>query len=217
MTERILTASRKRADGSPALRMMFAARAAGTNANILFDSGASHNYVSTTFAKLTGILVSPSLQKVRLESDQEVASDGEATVYVRIGLFHKLVKCFVMNLLFEVDMILGDEFMTKYDCILHYDRKCLMIQKGKRHITVKTPPMHRDPPEGSDAVPNVLSASQLKRAVRRGERVFLASPKLLELETAASGSASQASVQPGHPASEKPWVSNLIGEFSEVF
>jgi AraC-like DNA-binding protein len=64
--------------------MMFAARAAGTNANILFDSGASHNYVSTTFAKLTGISVSPFLQKVRLESDQEVAPDGEATVYVRI-------------------------------------------------------------------------------------------------------------------------------------
>jgi hypothetical protein len=185
MTERIPAASQKRADGSPALRMMFAARAAGTNANILFDSGASHNYVSTTFAKLTGILVSPSLQKVRLGSDQEVAPDGEATVYVRIGSFHKPIKCLVMNLLFEVDMILGDEFMTKYDCILHYGRKCLMIQKGKSHITVKTPPIHRDPPKESNAVPNVLSASQLKRAVRRGERVLLASLKLLEPETAA--------------------------------
>jgi hypothetical protein len=64
MTGRILAASRKGADGSPSLRIMFATRAAGTNANILFDSGASHNYVSTTFAKLTGISVSPSLQKV---------------------------------------------------------------------------------------------------------------------------------------------------------
>jgi hypothetical protein len=84
MTERILATSRKRADGSPALRMMFAARAAGTDANILFDSGASHIYVSTTFAKLTSISVSPSLQKVRLGSNQEVAPDGEATVYVWI-------------------------------------------------------------------------------------------------------------------------------------
>jgi hypothetical protein len=165
MTERILAASQKRADGSPALRMMFAARAAGTNANILVDSGASHNYVSTMFAKLTGIFVSPSLQKVRFGSDQEVAPDGEATVYVRIILFYKPVKCLVMNLLFEVDMILGDEFMTKYDCILQYGRKCLMIQKGKRHITLKIPPMHRDPPEESDAFPNVLSALQLKRVV----------------------------------------------------
>jgi hypothetical protein len=217
MTGRILAASRKGADGSPSLRMMFAARAAGTtDANILFDSGASHNYVSTTFAKLTGISVSPSLQKVRLGSDQEVAPDGEATVYVCIGAFHKPVKCLVMNLLFEVDMILGDEFMSKYDCILHYGSKCLMIQKGKRHITVKTPPMHREAPDESETVVNVLSASQLKRAVRRGERVFLATVKLLEPDTAAPGSASP-SVQPDHPASEKPWVSNLIGEFFGVF
>jgi hypothetical protein len=121
-----------------------------------------------------------------------------------------------MNLLFQVDMILGNEFITKYDCILHYGRKYLIIQKGKGHITVKTPSMHRDPPEESDAVPNVLSASQLERAVRRGERVFLASLKLLEPETAAPESASL-SVQPDHPASEKPWVSNLIGKFLEVF
>jgi hypothetical protein len=216
MTERILAASRKRADGSPALRMMFTARAAGTDATILFDSGASYDCVSTTFAKLTGISVGSSLQKVRLGTDQEVAPNGEATIYVRTGSFHEPVKCLVMNLLFEVDMILGDEFMTKYDCILHYGRKCLMIQKGKRHITVKTPPMHRDPSEESDAVPNVLSASQLKRAVRQGERVFLASLKLLEPETAAPESASP-SVQPDHSTSEKPWVSNLIGKFLKCF
>jgi hypothetical protein len=64
------------------LLLLFAARAAGTDANILFESGALHDYVSTTFAKLTGILVSPSLQKVRLRSDQKVAPDGKATVYV---------------------------------------------------------------------------------------------------------------------------------------
>jgi hypothetical protein len=88
-------------------------------------------------------------------------------------------------------------------------------ERKKTHY-VKTPPMHRDPPEESDAVPNVLSASQLKRAVRRGEHVFLASLKLLEPDTAASEPASPFD-QPDHPASEKPWVSNLIDELSKVF
>jgi hypothetical protein len=46
--------------------------------------------------------------------------------------------------------------------------------------------------------------------------VFLASFKLLEPETAAPESASP-SVQPDRPASEKPWVSNLIGEIFGVF
>lgn len=63
---------------------LFAGRAAGTNANILFDS-ASHNYVFTKLAKLIGISISPSLQKVRLSSVQKVSSDGEAPVYIRVG------------------------------------------------------------------------------------------------------------------------------------
>jgi hypothetical protein len=49
----------------------------------------------------------------------------------------------------------------------------------------------------------------------RGARV----PCIIEVagpETTAPGSA-YPSVQPDHPASEKPWVSNSIDEFSEVF
>jgi hypothetical protein len=85
---------------------LFAGRAAGTNANILFDRTASHNYVSAKLAKLIGISLSPSLQKVRLSNVQKVSPDGEATVYIRVGALHKPVKCLVIILLFEVDVIL---------------------------------------------------------------------------------------------------------------
>jgi hypothetical protein len=78
-----------------------------------------------------------------------------------------------------------------------------MIQKEKRHISVKTPPMHREAPDETETVPNMLSASQLKRAVRQGERVFLAMLKLLDSYTTASESTTP-SGQPDHPASEKP-------------
>jgi hypothetical protein len=61
---------------------------------------------------------------------------GEATVYVHLGSFHKPVKCYVMDMLYEVDLILGEAFMLKYNCILHYGKGCIMIQKGKRHMTV---------------------------------------------------------------------------------
>jgi hypothetical protein len=76
--------------------------------------------------------------------------------------------------------------------------------------------MHREAPVEAETVPNVLSASQLKRAVRRGERVFLATLKLLHLDTIVSESTTS-SGQPDDLASEKSWVSDLIGEFSEVF
>jgi hypothetical protein len=75
--------------------------------------------------------------------------------------------------------------------------------------------MHREAPLNIETVPNVLSVSQLKRAVRRGERAFLATLKLLDLDTTASKSTTPFD-QPHHPASEKFWVFDLIGKFSEV-
>ena len=40
-------------------RMMFSGTAAGAKANILFDTGASNNFVSSAFARQTGISVKP--------------------------------------------------------------------------------------------------------------------------------------------------------------
>jgi hypothetical protein len=69
---------------------------------------------------------------------------SEATVYVLLGAFHKPMKCYVMDILYEVDLILGEEFLDKYDCILHYGKGCLIIQKGKRHLTVNSPALPRN-------------------------------------------------------------------------
>jgi hypothetical protein len=57
---------------------------------------------------------------------------GEATVYVQLGAFHKPVKCYVMDMLYKVDLILGEEFLDKYDCILHYGKGCIMIRKRQK-------------------------------------------------------------------------------------
>jgi hypothetical protein len=72
--------SANKSDADPTLRMMFAGRAAGTNASILFDSGASDNFVSSSFARQTGISVIPAQRKVRLGSDDVVTPEGEANV-----------------------------------------------------------------------------------------------------------------------------------------
>jgi hypothetical protein len=75
-------------------RMMFAGRAAAAKANILFDTGASANFVSKAFAKQTGITVRPVDYSVRLADDQTMEVGGEATVYIQLGAFHKPVKCY---------------------------------------------------------------------------------------------------------------------------
>jgi hypothetical protein len=138
------------AKGSPdakkkkVLRMMFSGRAAAAKANILFDTGASNNLVSKMFAKQTGITVRPVEYSVCLADDKTTEVAGKATVYVQLGAFHKPVKCYVMDMLYEVDSILGEEFLDKYDCILHYGKGCIMIRKDKRHLNVNSPALPRN-------------------------------------------------------------------------
>jgi hypothetical protein len=155
-------------------RIMFAGRAAATKANILFDTGASCNFVSKKFAKQTGITVRPVEYSVRLADDKATEVAGEATVYVQLGAFHKPVNCYIMDMLYEVDLILGEEFLDKYDCILHYGKGCIMIRKGKRHMTIKSPALPRSQlPVDDEKSDSVLSASQVKRLARKVLRLCL--------------------------------------------
>ena len=157
--------------------MMFSGRAAAAKANILFDTGASNNFVSKTFAKQTGITVRPVEYSVRLADDKTTEVAGEATVYVQLGAFHKPVKCYVMDMLYEVDLILGEEFLDKYDCILHYGKGCIMIRKGNRHMTINSSALPRNQlPVDEEKSESVLSASQVKRLARKGARVFCGDP-----------------------------------------
>jgi hypothetical protein len=211
--------------------MMFSGRAAAAKSNILFDTGASNNFVSKTFTKQTGITVRPVEHSVRLADDKTTEVAGEATVYVQLAAFHEPVKCYVMDMLYEVDLILGEEFLHKYDCILHYGKGCIMLRKGKRHLIVNSPALPRNQlPVDEKKSESVLSASQVKRLARKGARVFLAVirpvesdpvPSVVGSVAALSPDVPSSSVQPdqaaGPPGGEVPWVSELLSEFPEVF
>jgi len=136
----VLSASKSESDSS--LRMMFAGRAAGTNASILFDSGASDNFVSSSFARQTGISVIPAQRSVRLGSDDVVTPEGEANVYLKIGTYQQSVRCVVMPLLHEVDVILGQKFISAHKCILDFERSVVLMKKGRRRVTVARAPAH---------------------------------------------------------------------------
>jgi hypothetical protein len=166
------------------------------------DTGASANFVSKSFAKQTGITVRPVEYSVRLADDKTMEVAGEAKVYVQLGAFHKPMKCDVMDMLYEVDLILGEEFLHRYDCILHYGKGCIMIRKGKRHMTMINPALPRvQPPVKEEKSDSVLSASQLKRLARKGARVFLAVIRPVESDSVPPVVASVAALSPDVPTS----------------
>jgi spermidine/putrescine-binding protein len=64
------------------MHILFSGRAAAANAHILFDTGASTNFVSKVFAKQTGITVRPVKYSVRFAYNKTTEVAGEATLYV---------------------------------------------------------------------------------------------------------------------------------------
>ena len=131
---------------SSSLRMLFGCKAAGSEANILFDSGATHNFVTAEFCRTHGVVIEPKRSSVLLP-DNVVANDqGEAYVYVELGPFRERISCLVMTqLLPGVDVLIGNAFMDKHRVDLSYDKKRVSLKKGKRQITVASKPPYRRP------------------------------------------------------------------------
>jgi hypothetical protein len=98
--------------------------------------------VSSAFARQTGISVFPTQHKVRLGLDDIVTPEGEANVYLKMGTYQQSVRCVVIPLLHEVDVILGQNFMSAHKCILDFERSVVLIKKGGRRVTVVRDPIH---------------------------------------------------------------------------
>jgi hypothetical protein len=104
-----------------------------------------------------------------------VSPEGEANVYLKMGTYQQSVRCVVMPLLHEVDVILGQKFMSAHKCILDFERSVVLMRKGRRRVTIARAPVHgRVNPDSSTNPLAVLSALQLRRAYRKGHRVYLA-------------------------------------------
>lgn len=196
---------------SSSLRMLFGCKAAGSEANILFDSGATHNFVTAEFCRTHGVVIEPKRSSVLLP-DNVVANDqGEAHVYVELGSFRERISCLVMTqLLPGVDVLIGNSFMDKHRVDLSYDKKRVTLKKGKRHITVASKPPYRDRmPDDNKSEPKLLSAMQVRRLVRKRRPVYLGLVTSLS-DPEDLGTTSSA-------PDLDPWVKKLIADYDDVF
>jgi hypothetical protein len=113
LTSKVLAVAASKDGQSKFSCMMFADKAAATKANILFDTGASANFILKSFAKQTCITIRPVDYAVRLANDKTMNVAGKATVYVQSGAFQQTREVIRDDMLYEVDLILGEAFMLK--------------------------------------------------------------------------------------------------------
>lgn len=117
-----------------------------------------------------------------------------------------------------------------------------MIQKGKRHLTLNSPPSPREQPQEDNANASVLSAKQVKRLIRKRVPVYLAVLKklddmpsalcnavfTLDIPSTTLDNAGQLADIPAvqleppagqqaSPGSKVPWVAGMFSEYADVF
>ena len=106
---------------------------AGVYALHMIDSGASASFISTEFALSHGISCLPvDLAPAQLANNTTVPIDGVTNhLWMRIGPFATKHKFLVVDMP-EYDVVLGLDFLSKHDPIVHWRKRKLSINvKGK--------------------------------------------------------------------------------------
>ena len=196
-----------------------------TGRQFLLDSGASCPLITRSAAAAAGVRVTAAARTVELGDGQATAQvSGECMVPVRIQGYKGKIKAYVLDTLVEgFDMILGDSWLDECRALLDYRRRCAVVRMGTRQATLwpqwlgstpvvdrtATPAGRLDAHAGSQAgrqahahaAPMLLSAMQMKRAVRkagaRDEHLFLVHVKVADDKAADACTTTRVESHPG--------------------
>jgi Reverse transcriptase (RNA-dependent DNA polymerase)/Retroviral aspartyl protease/DNA N-6-adenine-methyltransferase (Dam) len=169
------------------LMFRFHAKAAGCAATVLLDSGASHNFVSSEFAKASAFRITAPVQAytVRLASGDIVPLAGQCTFKLSMQEFSGTVTALVMpEMMPHTDVILGDTWLRSEQAQLCYTTGTCTLHKGGRRRTLAL--SKGSLPQTNDQVlhhmlagmmaslapPPIISAKQAKKAIRQGAQHF---------------------------------------------
>ena len=155
--------------------MHFLGKAAGREVDFLFDSGASANFVSQSFANIHGLVVESTQANVRLGTGDTVQPKGECSLHIRLGDYHERIKCFVIDMLSDYQVIMGDEWLQKTKATFDFGTAKCAIHKYRKKFTLRSASRSqkylRPPPVRKNV--KSLSLMQMKRALRKKNHVLM--------------------------------------------
>jgi hypothetical protein len=178
--------------------MQFRGELAGAPAKILLDSGATLNFVSTQFAQAHGLSFTATTQAVTLGDTAAVTVAGTCEVQVTVNGFKRKTKFYLMKLMDAFDVILGEPWLQESKAVLDWGKQQVKVLKGRKRLVLL--PVKELP--ANPRTPNVLSALQVKRCLRKDSRMFLATVSKVDDEPEAA-----------LPEAAKP----LVEKYSDVF
>ena len=162
------------------MTMEFDCAVSGVPGSVLLDSGAEMPFISAAYAHRVGLTVDKLkvAQTVKLPNGSTVPVLGKCHVKVRIQQFSGTVTCWVVDLTEGFSLILGQSWLEQCRAVLNFGNRTCTLLKGRRRVTLTCSAAQgsNGVDKGvSDGVPKLLSAVQVKRAVRTGCETFLVS------------------------------------------
>lgn len=149
----------------------------GQRARVLFDTGATHTFVSEEVARMAEAQLRPStIKAVTTASDRAVPVLGQVTLPLRVGPVKVQVTAHVLpRLLAEIDLIIGQDFMQETHAVLDYGRQQCMLQRPKRAVLRHdNEPSERRTGVSAEAPKGMVSAAAALAMVRSGSEAYIA-------------------------------------------
>jgi hypothetical protein len=219
-----------RAQLTPELTMQTHGTLDGSPVRILFDSGATGQFISKTCATRLGL----KLQANQTPHTHVTACDGRQVPVTSIATACKLnmetiterLDLLVVDMGDGLDVVLGDSYMTPRRARLDYTLRQITLRKARRTHKIPcthaaAPPQPRDETEGKAATADdLISAKQAEHALATGVTCFLAyvrltpphAPQLRTMTRGVDGRVAQ-----GDGPVQNEAIQQLLGEYADRF
>ena len=190
------------------LMMTFEGVVAGSQANVLIDSGASHNFIDQSFVMKNNLNVEKGSGHVLCAGKNEVPVQGVVKARVKIQSFAGELNMLMLDMPSEgLHVVLGQPWLKEHKAVLSYVERCVRFWRGDRRAKLQCTPDSAEPDSQSQMSPPLLTHMQFKRIAKRSDNQTF----LVNVMTVDSGANDD--TQSVHHAKVKP----LLDQFSDVF
>ena len=161
------------ADNSNMLHMNFQGSIAEQPTQILIDTGASHNFIDSTFAINNKLLIKTENGKVNCGGNTTAAITGSIYAWLTITPdYGHQVKLYVTDLPTGHPVILGNTWLIKHCAILDHERHEMRLKMGSQRIKISCPSATHYEEGGQQ--PAFLNYLQARELIREGGTPILA-------------------------------------------
>jgi len=143
--------------------MLFPAEILGGKVTVLFDSGATHNFIEKGLVASYGLQVVPEKGSIVCGGESNAITEGFTRVNLSLQNFQTTVQCSVIDLPIGINLILGEAWLKPHKAQLDFGSKTVKMFLRGEEQTLRCE--KRVP--GSGILQPLLNAKQFKREIRR--------------------------------------------------